>query len=60
MAVEALVHQALRGAARRGFVCKRDLGLDDRVEGGVQRCVRRANTRDAVIVPRKINALLLI
>jgi hypothetical protein len=36
MAVEAVVHEALRRAARRRFVSERDLGLDDRVQRGVQ------------------------
>jgi len=57
--VERCANGALRRAARRRFVSERDLGLDDRVQRGVQRYVRHANTRAAVIIPRKVNALLL-
>jgi len=58
--VEACVHQPLRRTARGRFVSKRDLRFDHRVHRGVHLCVRQTNTCVAVIVPRKVNTLLLI
>jgi hypothetical protein len=60
MPVEACVHEALRRTPRGRFVSERDFRFDDRVQPGVHLCVRHANTRSPVIVPRKFNALLLI
>jgi hypothetical protein len=43
MAVEPFADQALRDTARRRFISKRDLGLDDGVQSGVQLFIRQAN-----------------
>jgi hypothetical protein len=60
MAVEALIHEAEHNLRHGRLVAEGDLVLDDGVHGGVQRCVRQANTGAPVIILRHDNALLLI
>ena len=43
MAVEPFADQALRDTTRGRFISKRDLGLDDGVQSGVQLFIRQVN-----------------